>query len=56
MSYDDKEVNDWWAEHGDEVEPVIEDEINGDDVVSYDDVVDTDDEPSCDPFGTEDDD
>lgn len=56
MSYNDEEADRWMEEHGSEIDPVIEDEIDGDTVVSYDDVVDTDDEPSCDPFGTEDDD
>lgn len=31
---EEQEAKDWWEEHGDEVDPVIEDEINGDDVVS----------------------
>lgn len=49
MSYDDKEKQ-WWEEHKDEVDPVIEDEINGEEVISLNDVVGTKDEPSYNPF------
>ena len=30
----------WWEEHKDEVDPVIEDEIDGDTVISLDDLQD----------------
>lgn len=48
-----QEEKDFWDKYGDQVPAEIDDEINGDDVVSLESLEDTDDEPYSDPFGTE---
>lgn len=60
MSYDpndqEQEAKDWWDQYGDQVDDVIEDEINGDDVISLDDL-DEDEQPTDDdPYDTYEDD
>lgn len=42
---EEQEAKDWWEEHGDEVDPVIEDEIDGKEVVSIYDL-DEDEQPT----------
>lgn len=60
MSYEDdikreqEEAEQWLKDHEDEIDPVVEDEIDGEEVVSYESLEGTDDEPSCDPYGDED--
>lgn len=50
MSYEDdikreqEEADAWWRENGDKVDPVIEDEIDGEEVVSYEAMVEAEEE------------